>query len=106
MSEATVARDYDRWLTGGSLSGLIYGTLSSLPGTVLVNTPAFRLHTELQIRRDQRVLDIGCGRGSLLQTLSARVAFSRLPVGIDVSRAMLPLGVDDLTIAPHDVALL
>src|SRR6185436_11889482 len=63
VSEARVARDYDRWLTGGSLSGLLYGAMSSLPGTVLVNTPAFHLHTELQIRPDQRVLDIGCGRG-------------------------------------------
>jgi len=40
VREARVARDYDRWLTGGSLSGLLYGALSSLPGTVLVNTPA------------------------------------------------------------------
>ena len=106
MSEAHVALDYDRWLTGGSLSGLLYGAISSLPGTVLVNTPAFRLHTELQIRPDQRVLDIGCGRGSLLQTLSARVPFTKVPVGIDVSRAMVRLGADDLARAPHDVALL
>src|SRR6478609_2322769 len=101
MTEARVARDYDRWLTGGSLSGLIYGTLSSLPGTVLVNTPAFRLHTELQIRANQRVLDVGCGRGSLLQTLSARVPFTKVPVGVDVSRAMLRLGVEDAQRSPH-----
>ena len=44
--------------------------MSSLPGTVLINTPAFRLHTELQIKPDQRLLDVGCGRGSLLQTLA------------------------------------
>jgi SAM-dependent methyltransferase len=106
VSEARVARDYDRWLTGGSLSGLLYGAISSLPGTVLVNTPAFRLHSELQLRPDQRVLDIGCGRGSLLQTLSARVPFEKLPVGIDVSRAMLRFGTEDLQRAPHDVALL
>jgi SAM-dependent methyltransferase len=106
MSEAKVARDYDRWLTGGSLSGLLYGAISSLPGTVLVNTPAFRLHTELQIRPDQRVLDVGCGRGSLLQTLSARVPFTKTPVGVDVSRAILRLGTEDAKKAPHAVALL
>jgi SAM-dependent methyltransferase len=106
VSEARVARDYDGWLTGGSISGRLFGAISSLPGTVLVNTPAFRLHTELQIRPDQRVLDVGCGRGSLLQTLSARVPFTKTPVGIDVSRAMLRLGVEDAQRAPHDVALL
>ena len=106
MNESRVARDYDRWLTGGSLSGLLYGAISSLPGTVLVNTPAFRLHTELQLRPDQRVLDIGCGRGSLLQTLCARVAFQKPPVGIDLSRAMLRLGAEDSQRSPHDIALL
>jgi ubiquinone/menaquinone biosynthesis C-methylase UbiE len=106
MSEAKVARDYDRWLTGGSLSGLLYGSLASLPGTVLVNTPAFRLHTELQIRPAQRVLDVGCGRGALLQTLAARVPFTRTPVGVDISRAMLRLGARDVQKAPHDVALI
>ena len=105
MSEAKVARDYDRWLTGGSLSGLLYGTLSSLPGTVLVNTPAFRLHTELQIRPDQRVLDVGCGRGALLQTLAARVPFTKTPVGVDTSRTMLRLGAEDARRSPHDIAL-
>lgn len=106
MSEARVARDYDRWLTGGSLSGLLYGAIASLPGTVLVNTPAFRLHTELQIRPDQRVLDVGCGRGSMLQTLSSRVPFSKTPVGVDVSRAMLRLGAEDAKRSPHDISLM
>jgi SAM-dependent methyltransferase len=106
VSEARIAREYDRWLAGGSLSGLVYGALSSLPGTVLVNTPAFRLHSELQLRPEQRVLDIGCGRGALLQTLAARVHFKMPPVGIDLSRAMLRLGTDDARRAPHNVSLL
>jgi SAM-dependent methyltransferase len=106
VSQASVAREYDHWLTGGSLTGLLYGLASSLPGTVLINTPAFRLHTELQLRPEQRVLDIGCGRGAVLQTLASRVSFRRPPVGVDVSRAMLRLGADDLARSPHDVALL
>jgi ubiquinone/menaquinone biosynthesis C-methylase UbiE len=106
VSEARVARDYDRWLTGGSLSGLVYGAISSLPGTVLVNTPAFKLHEELQIRPTQRVLDVGCGRGALLQTLAARVPFTRPPVGVDISAAMLRFGAEDLSRSPHDIALL
>jgi ubiquinone/menaquinone biosynthesis C-methylase UbiE len=58
---------------------------------MLYNTPAFKLHEELQLHADNRVLDIGSGRGALLQLLASRVRFERPPVGVDVSRAMLDL---------------
>jgi SAM-dependent methyltransferase len=95
MSEARVARDYDRWLGGPSISGRIYSLLASLPGTIFVNTPAFKLHTDLQLRPEHRLLDIGCGRGALLQLLSTRVRFRTPPVGVDISRVMLKQGKRD-----------
>jgi SAM-dependent methyltransferase len=106
VNEARVAREYDRWLSGGSLSGLLYAALASLPGTILVNTPAFKLHQELQLRPGQRLLDVGCGRGALLQTLAARVPFAKPPAGVDISRAMLRFGAEDLSRSPYDIALL
>ena len=95
MTQAGVARDYDRWLSGPSLSGRVYSLLASLPGTILVNTPVFRLHNDLQLRPQHRLLDIGCGRGAMLQLLSSRVAFERPPVGVDISRVMLRHGKRD-----------
>jgi ubiquinone/menaquinone biosynthesis C-methylase UbiE len=81
---------FDRWLTAAPM-GRLYTWLHSLPGTMLYNTPAFKLHEELQINPDNRVLDIGSGRGSLLQLLTSRVALRKPPVGIDTSSAMLAL---------------
>jgi SAM-dependent methyltransferase len=89
VSEAETARQYDRWLTSGSLTGKGYRFLASVPGSMLVNTPIFRLDRNLVLRPDQRLLDIGCGSGSLLQLLASRVRFEAPPVGIDLSRAML-----------------
>ncbi len=84
-------RRYERWLTKAPL-GRLQTWLASVPGAMLYNTPAFKLHEELQLHADNRVLDIGCGRGALLQLLASHVAFEKPPVGIDVSRAMLDLG--------------
>jgi ubiquinone/menaquinone biosynthesis C-methylase UbiE len=94
-NEARVARDYDRWMRRRNLSARIYAFYASAPGAVLVNTPAFRLPTELQLRPGQRLLDVGCGRGSLLRVLAARVPFEHAPVGVDISGAMLELGHRD-----------
>src|SRR5438105_4470610 len=88
-SEAAVGRQYDRWLRSGSLSGLGYSFLAGVPGLLLINTPAYRLEMNLGIRPEHRLLDVGCGRGSLLQLLAARIAFARPPVGVDLSREML-----------------
>lgn len=106
MSEADVARAYDRWLTGPSISGRLYGLLAGLPGMVLVNTPAFKLNTELQIKPEQRVLNIGCGTGALLQTLDSRVRFQTPPVGIDISRTMIARGRRATENSPRRIDLL
>ena len=90
MTDTRVGRDYNKWLMK-SVSSRLYGLLSGPPGLMLVNTPAFNLHTQLRLRPETRLLDIGCGSGALLELLASRVAFSRPPVGIDLSSSMLNL---------------
>jgi SAM-dependent methyltransferase len=89
VSEADTAREYDSWLRAGGLSAAGYSFLAGVPGAVISNTAAFRLHETLGLRPEHRLLDVGCGRGSLLQIVGARVHFETPPVGIDLSREML-----------------
>jgi SAM-dependent methyltransferase len=96
VTEAAVARQYDRWLRGRSLSGQGYAFLASVPGMMLVNTPAFRLDQHLALRAEHKLLDIGCGRASLLQVLVSKVRFNSPPVGIDISAEMLRRGNRDV----------
>jgi SAM-dependent methyltransferase len=96
VSQSEVAVDYDRWLRGRSLTGLGYRFLATAAGSILVNTPVFRLDGELGLRPEQRLLDVGCGRAGPLQVLAARVHFRLPPVGIDVSGGMLRLALEDL----------
>jgi SAM-dependent methyltransferase len=91
VTAARVGRAYNSWVKN-SASGRLYGLLAGPPGLMLVNTPAFNLHEELQLQPETRLLDIGCGSGALLELLASRVAFQRLPVGIDLSTTMLHLG--------------
>lgn len=89
--ERRVARAYNRWMTrNGPLAQHMRWAMGPA-GTLLVNTPALSLAGELGIAPGDRVLDIGCGRGSVLRYLDAAVGFETRPVGIDVSTAMLRL---------------
>ena len=90
MSQATALRRFERWFAHAPMARA-YAWLTSVPGALLLNTPAYKLHEELQLRSDNRVLDIGAGRGSLLKLLASHVAFDKPPVGIDASRALLRL---------------
>jgi ubiquinone/menaquinone biosynthesis C-methylase UbiE len=63
---------------------------------MLFNTPIFRLEQNLLLRPEHRLLDIGCGRASLLQVLSSNTLFDKPPVGIDLSREMLSLGKEQI----------
>jgi SAM-dependent methyltransferase len=91
MTSASVGRSYNSWVKHTPL-GRLYGLLAGPPGLMLVNTPAFKLHEELRLRPETRLLDVGCGSGAMLQLLASRVRFQRSPVGIDLSAAMLELG--------------
>lgn len=91
MTAARVGSAYNRWVKK-SATGKLYGLLAGPPGLMLVNTPVFNLHNELQLRPETRLLDVGCGSGALIELLASRVAFQRPPVGIDLSASMLGLG--------------
>jgi cyclopropane fatty-acyl-phospholipid synthase-like methyltransferase len=90
MTTERVGRTYNRWVKK-SVSGRLYGLLAGPPGLMLVNTPAFSLDEELQLRPETRLLDLGCGSGALLELLASRVRFERPPVGLDLSSTMLHL---------------
>jgi ubiquinone/menaquinone biosynthesis C-methylase UbiE len=57
-----------------------------LAGAVLAQTPAFRLHGEMFMHRDHRVLDLGCEGGARLLALDNAVRFERwTAVGVEPS---------------------
>lgn len=86
-------REYEGWLARPTLLALEWRFLQSVPGQVLYNTPALKLTDELRMKPEHRLLDVGCGAGSLLRMLDARVRFTRPPVGVDFSKRALGLGL-------------
>jgi len=83
------AAEYDQWMDQKSLISRWMRFLLS-PGAVFVhNTQAWKLVSALGIRPDNRVLDIGCGYGSLLIYLQKRVRFRNTVDGLDVSPQMV-----------------
>jgi SAM-dependent methyltransferase len=96
VPQADRGREYERWLSGRSLSGAAIRGAMSAPGQWLVSTPLLRLPEQLRLQPEQRWLDIGCGRGALLRLLDERLGFTEPPVGIDFSAAALRLARRDL----------
>jgi len=64
-------------------------------GHLLANGPLYRLPENLKLGREARLLDVGCGRGTLLRVLDEQVRFEVPPVGIDLSQEMLSLARGD-----------
>ena len=93
--QAARQREYDRWLTGWSLSGAFMRWAMGGGGVFAVNSPLSRLPENLALDPDMRILDIGCGRASVLRLLNERVRFERRPVGVDFSAAALGLARRD-----------
>lgn len=63
--------------------------LESVAGQVLSNPAAFRLHRELFLHGDHRVLELGCGGGSRLLALDNAVRFAaHSAVGVEPSAAL------------------
>ncbi len=83
------AEEYDEWIDKKNLISRWMRFLLS-PGAIFFhNTQAWKLVSALGIRPDNRVLDIGCGYGSLLIYLQQRVGFSETMEGLDVSPHMV-----------------
>ncbi len=76
-------------------------------GVFAVNSPLFRLPENLALEPRMRILDVGCGRASVLRLLNERVRFERPPVGVDFSAAALGLARRDERRAgrPSELAL-
>ena len=64
-------------------------------GHLLANGPLYRLPENLKLRPEMRMLDIGCGRGTLIRVLDEQVRFATPPVGIDLSAEMLAMARRD-----------
>jgi len=59
--------------------------VQSVAGQALSSPVVFRLHTELLMHRDHRVLEIGCAAGSRLLALDNAVRFERSACGVEPS---------------------
>ena len=87
--------EYERWLAGRGPSAAVMRWWMGGPGTFLASTALFRLPEELRLTEDWRVVEVGCGRGTLLGMLDSRVGFLEAPVGIDAAAAALRLARAD-----------
>ena len=98
-------QEYERFLRGPGLGATVMRWLMGPQGAFVVNGPLLRLPEELGLEPQLRVLDIGCGRASVLRSLDEQVRFERAPVGLDFSRAMLSLAQRDETRSRRSMAL-
>src|SRR5579871_6871703 len=93
--ERRTAREYNRWMGEASLSSLAMRFLLGRAGNYLINTPLLNVPDEVGLNPNHRVLDLGCGEGSLAAALAQRVGLRRDPVGLDISPRMLRRGKGD-----------
>ncbi|MSQ60966.1 MAG: class I SAM-dependent methyltransferase [Dehalococcoidia bacterium] len=89
--ERETARAYDRWLSGnGPISRHMRWLMGPL-GLFVANTPVLALVETLALQPEHRLLDLGCGEGTLARYLQRSVGFTQPPVAMDISRTMLRL---------------
>ena len=70
-----------------------------------IHGPVIRLVSELQCDRNARILDLGCGTGSLLSRLKSESGYKML-VGVDIAPVEQPcLGIDFLEADLDSLAL-
>ncbi len=60
------AGDYDRWMNKKSFIGRWMRYWFSPGSVIFVNTPALKIPSRLSLSSSDKILDIGCGYGSLL----------------------------------------
>src|SRR5205823_2191822 len=83
-----VGERYAAWF-GRGLRGIGMRYVFSRRGLWVINTPFRRILAAANIRPQDRVLDLGCGIGNILIALAERIAFTRPPIGVDVSPALI-----------------
>src|SRR5213082_1189095 len=91
IDQELVGRHYADWFTSG-LRGLGMRYVFSRRGLWIINTPYRHILAAAHIGPQDRVLDLGCGIGNILIALAERIAFTRPPIGVDVSPALIDLG--------------
>ncbi len=64
-------------------------------GHLLANGPLYRLPENLKLGPETRLLDVGCGRGTLMRVLDEQIRFQTAPVGVDLSGEMLAMARRD-----------
>src|SRR5262245_19826614 len=97
-------REYERWIRGRGVNSAFIRWAMSAPGQWTVNTPLMKLPENLALRPEQRWLDVGCGRGTLLRLVDGRVGFDPTPVGLDFAPAALRLARGDARARGHRLA--
>lgn len=93
-AQARRAIEYERWIGGTSVSAAGFRWMMGA-GQWAVNAPLYRLPVNLKLDASTRLLDLGCGRGTVLRNLDDQLQCERPPVGLDVSREMLRIAQRD-----------
>jgi SAM-dependent methyltransferase len=85
----------ERWIESHSPRAIGFRWLMGPQGHLLANGPLYRLPENLKLTPQTRLLDVGCGRGTLMRTLDEQVGFEQSPVGLDLSPKMLAIAQRD-----------
>ncbi|MDA0815133.1 MAG: methyltransferase domain-containing protein [Chloroflexi bacterium] len=93
-SQQQRATEYERWLASSSLSAAGFRWMMG-PGQWAVNAALYRLPANLKLDSSAKILDIGCGRGTIMRMLDDQLQCDVPPVGLDVSDVMLSLARGD-----------
>lgn len=89
--EKVTIKQYDELVAEESFYSRHFRFLLSSQGLFFLQTPVYRLKRLVPIRPEDMVLDIGCGRGSVIQLLKRKVPLKHEPVCIDATRYLLNL---------------
>ena len=101
IDETAVGERYADWFSRG-LRGMGMRYVFSRRGLWVINTPYRRILAAANISPLDRVLDLGCGIANILIALTERIAFTRPPIGVDVSPALIDLGRSEIRKAGLD----